>query len=140
MDNLGSINQTLTKSAEDLARIERALAPSRTLADLVGAIQPPAFLSGIEGLAKAIQLSPGVVAIAEIAKAMQPPAHLTAVSQMMTAMQRQHRLFAELAPAPRIPAEMTKQIAECAHSVRASACRTSRFIKRCVRGHPFLRG
>jgi len=96
MSNLDRIDQILARAAEDRARIERALAPSRAMADLVRAIQPP----------------PHIAAIAEIAKAMQPPAHLTAVSQMMTAMQREHRLFAELARPPRILDDVMKQIAQ----------------------------
>jgi len=80
------------------------------MADLVKAFQPPAFLSGLEGLAKAIQ--PAQQAIAEIAKAMQPPAHLSVVSQMMTAMQREHRLIAERAHPPSILADLTKQMTQ----------------------------
>jgi hypothetical protein len=112
MSNLNQIGQTLAKVAEDRAKIERALAPSRAMADLVRAIQPSAFFSGLEGLAKAIQPPRELARIAEIAKAMQPPAHLTVVSQMMTAMQREHRLIAELPHPARILAEVTKQIAQ----------------------------
>ena len=72
MNNSDEIDHAIAKAARARARIERALAPGRSMADLVKAIQPPLHLA----------------AIADIAKAMQPPAHLTAVSQMMTAMQR----------------------------------------------------
>jgi hypothetical protein len=96
MSDLDAVIQALEKSAKDRARIERALVPDRTIADLVKAIQPPAYLLDIERLAKA----------------MQPPAHLTAASQMMTAMQREHRLFAENFRTPRILDDMMKQIAQ----------------------------
>jgi hypothetical protein len=96
MSDLDAVIQALEKSAKDRVRIERALVPDRTIADLVRAIQPPAYLLDIERLAKA----------------MQPPAHLTAASQMMTAMQREHRLFAENFRTPRILDDMMKQIAQ----------------------------
>ena len=112
MSNLNQIGKMLAKVAEDRAQIERALAPSRAMVDLVRAIQPPAFLLDLEGLAKAIQSPRQFAAIADIAKAMEPPAHLTAVSQMMTAMQREHRLIAELASPPRILDDVTKQMAQ----------------------------
>jgi hypothetical protein len=48
----------------------------------------------------------------DIAKAIQPPAHLTAVYEMMTAMQREHRLIAEFARAPRILDDVTRQMAQ----------------------------
>ena len=106
------IDQTLAQAAENRALIERALARSRTMADLVRVIQPPVFLSVLERLAKAIQPPRHLAAIAEIANAMQPPTHLTVVSQMMTAMQREQRLFAELTLSQRIPADVTKQMAQ----------------------------
>ena len=106
MNNSDEIDHAIAKADRDRARIERALAPGRPMADLVKAIQPPLHLA----------------AIADIAKAMQPPAHLTAVSQMMTAMQREHRLFAELARPPRFLDDVTKEIAQ----MRAlSACITA---------------
>ena len=97
------------KAAEDRARIERALAPSRTMADLVKAIHPPAYIADLKRLSKAMQ---PLSHIADIAKAMQPPTHLTAVSQMMSAMQREHRMFADFAHTPRILEDMTKQITQ----------------------------
>lgn len=112
MSNLNQIGQILAKVAEERAQIERALAPSRAMVDLVRAIQPPAFLLDLEGLAKAIQSPQQFASIADIARAMEPPAHLTAVSQMMTAMQREHRLIAELAGPPRILEDVTKQMAQ----------------------------
>ena len=96
MSNLDRIGQALTKAAEDRALIERALAPSRAMADIVKAIRPPSHIA----------------LFAEIAKAMHPPAHLTALSQMMTAMQREHRLFADLGSPPRFLADFTKQIGQ----------------------------
>jgi hypothetical protein len=96
MNNTDEINHAIAKVDRDRARIERALAPSRSMADFMKAIQPPLHLA----------------AIADIAKAMQPPAHLTAVSQMMTAMQRERRLFAELARPPRFLDDVTKEIAQ----------------------------
>src|SRR5213076_527594 len=95
------IDQALVKAAEARALIERALAPSRTMIDIVKVIQPPAYLHAFEGLANAIQPPPHNASVAEIAKAMQPPAHLTAIAQMMTAMQREQRLFAEVVRPPR---------------------------------------
>lgn len=112
MNNSDNIAKILAKAAENRARIERALAPSRAMADLVRAIQSPAYLSYLEGLAKAIQTPPHITTIVEIAKAMQPPAHLTAVSQMMTAMQREHLLFDEFARPPCIIDDVIKQIAQ----------------------------
>lgn len=97
MSNLDEIDQAqIAEAAGGRARVERVLAPSRSMADLVKAIQAPL----------------NVVAITEIARAMQPPTHLTAVSQMMTAMQREHRLFTELARPPRFLDDVTKQIAQ----------------------------
>jgi len=99
----------IAKSAEDRARIERALAPSRAMADLVKAIHPPAYIADLTKLSKVIQ---PMSHIADIAKAMQPPTHLTAVSQMMTAMQREHHLLTEFARPPRTLEDMTKQITQ----------------------------
>lgn len=96
MNNSDEIYHATAKADRDRTRIERALAPIRSMADFVKAIQPLRHLA----------------AIADIAKAMQPPAHLTAVSQMMTAMQREHRLFAEFARPPRILDDVTNQIAQ----------------------------
>lgn len=112
MSNSEKGGQSLAELAEARARIERALAPGRAMADLMRAIQPPAYLSGLEAMAKAIQISPNIANIAEIAKAMQPPAHLTAVSQMLTVMQRERQLFGEVARAPRVLGELTRQIAQ----------------------------
>ena len=50
MSNLNQIGQILAKVVEERAQIERALAPSRAMVDLVRAIQPPAFLLDLEGL------------------------------------------------------------------------------------------
>ena len=116
MSNSDEIDHALAKADRGRARIERALAPSRSMADLVKAIQP----------------SLHVAAIAEIAKAMQPPAHLTAVSQMMTAMQREHRLFAELARPPRFLDDVTKQIAQM-RALSASITAPYRAIQEIIR-------
>lgn len=115
MSKRNRIDQTIAKVAEHSARIEQASAASRAMADLVRAIQQPAFDSGLDGLAKAIpgpQQFATVTAMAKIAKAMPPPAPLTAVSQMMTAIQREHRILAEFACPPRILADLTDQMAQ----------------------------
>jgi hypothetical protein len=117
MSNLDGIDQALTKAAEDRTLIERAMGPSRAMADIVNAIQLnaiklPAYLTALEDPAKAIRPPPHIVSLAEIAKAMHPPAHLTALAQMMTAMQREHRLFADLVRPPRFLADVTKQNAQ----------------------------
>lgn len=109
MSKSNEISKMIAKAAEDRARIERALAPSRSMADLVKAIHPPAYIADLTRLSKAMQ---PLSHIADIAKAMQPPTHLTAVSQMMTAMQREHRLFADFAHTPRILEDITKQITQ----------------------------
>jgi hypothetical protein len=116
MSNSDYIDHALAKDDRDRARIERALAPSRSMADLVKAIQPPLH----------------VAAIAKIAKAMQPPAHLTAVSQMMTAMQREHRLFAEFAHPPRFLDDVTKQIAQM-QALSSSITASYRAIQEVIR-------
>ena len=96
MSNLDGIDHKLSSFTEDRANIERALAPSRTMTDLVKLLQTPPHIAGI----------------VEIAKAMRPPAHLTAVSQMMTAMQRENSLFVELARRPLLLDDITKQFAQ----------------------------
>lgn len=109
MSKSDEISKIITKATEDRARIERALVPSRSMADLVKAIHPPAYIADLTRLSKAIQ---PLSHIADIAKAMQPPTHLTVASQMMTAMQREHRLLTEFACPPRILEDMTKQISQ----------------------------
>lgn len=109
MSESDEISKMVKKAAEDRARIERALSPSRTMADLVKAIHPPSYMADLNRLSKAMQ---PLLHIADIAKAMQPPTHLIAVSQMMSAMQREHRMFADYAHAPRILEDMTKQITQ----------------------------
>jgi hypothetical protein len=52
------IDQILTKAVEDRARIERAFAPNRALADIVKAIQPSAYLFGLQGLLNSIHGPP----------------------------------------------------------------------------------
>jgi len=116
MTNSDKIYRALAKADRNRAHIERALAPSRSMADLVKAIQPPRHLA----------------AIADIAKAMQPPAHLTAVSQMMIAMQREHRLFAELARPPRFLDDVTKEIAQM-RALSASITAPYHAIKEIIR-------
>lgn len=111
MSNQDGIDQALAKAVEARAlMIERALTPSRGMADIVKAIQPPAYLTDFGGVAMAFQPPPHIASFAEIAKAMKSPAHLTALSQMMEAMQREHRLFADLAHPPRLLADFTSQI------------------------------
>ena len=111
MSNQDGIDQALAKAVEARTlMIERALAPNRGMADIVKAIQPPAYLTALEDSAKAIQPPPHIASLGEIAKAMQPPAHLTALSQMMEAKQREHRLFADLAHPPQLLADFTSQI------------------------------
>ena len=111
MSNQDGIDQVLAKAVEARTlMIERALAPNRGMADIVKAIQPPAYLTALEDSAKAIQPPPHIASLGEIAKAMQPPAHLTALSQMMEAKQREHRLFADLAHPPQLLADFTSQI------------------------------
>lgn len=96
MSNLDEVGQALARIAGDRASIERALAPGRSMADLVKAIQPPSHFA----------------AIAEITNAMKPPAYLTAVSQMVTAMQREHRLFTEVSFRSPFLGDLTKQFAQ----------------------------
>ena len=107
-----NIKQTLnnfSKVTEERALIERALAPTRAMADIIKAIQSPIYLDGLENLSNAVRAQQN---IAEIAKQMQPPAHLTAVSQMMTAMQRDHRLIEVFSRPPRIIEDVAKQIVQ----------------------------
>ena len=111
MSNQDGIDQALAKAVEARTlMIERALAPNRGMADIVKAIQPPAYLTALEDSAKAIQPPPHIASFAEIAKAIQPPAHLTALSQMREAMQREHQLFAYPAHPPQFLADFTSQI------------------------------
>jgi len=131
------IDQILSQAAKNRTLIERALSPSRTMADLIRVFQPPAFLLDFERLSKAIQPPRHFAAIAEIAKAMQPPTHLTVVSQMMTAMQREQRLFAELTRPPRILTNVTKQMAQM-HALSESITTPYRAIEEMMRSQAFI--
>lgn len=90
------LSPVLANAIEQQARIERLLAPTRGIADLVKTIQPPTYIS----------------AIAELAKTMQLPEHITAASQLMVAMKREHRWFPELARSQQFIEDVTKQIAQ----------------------------
>jgi hypothetical protein len=107
------------------------------MADIVKAIQPPAYLTVLEGLTKALQPPPHLAYFAEIAKAMQPPAHLTALSQMMTAMQREHRLFADIVRPTRLLADVTKQIVQT-RALSESITAPYKTIQEIVRSQSFV--
>jgi hypothetical protein len=109
MSELDSITQTVADAEKVRASVERALAPSRSMADILKVINPPA---GFDDLAKAIQTPRYLTAFAEIAKAMQPPRYLSAVSQMMTALQRENRLLAEIAKPPKLFEDVSKHLAQ----------------------------
>ncbi|MBU4307199.1 MAG: hypothetical protein KKB32_05125 [Acidobacteria bacterium] len=96
MNNTDEIDNTIAKANKDQARIEQTLSLSRSMADLVKAMQTPHYLTGI----------------AKIAKSIQPPAYLSVVSQMMTAMQREHQLFTELIRPPRFMDDIIKEMAQ----------------------------
>jgi hypothetical protein len=77
-------------------------------------------LDGIDqALAKAVEdcahieraLAPGR-AMADLVKATQPPLHIAAIAEIAKAMQREYRLFAELARPPRLLDDVTRQIAQ----------------------------
>lgn len=96
----------------DRAIIERALAPSRAMADAISAMRSPL----------------GIAGIADISKAMQRPANLSAVSQMMAAMARERQLFADFAPPASVMKDITQQLAQMrtlGDSVTASIYETS---------------
>ena len=87
---------------EDAARIERALAPSRGITDIMKAIS----------LANEIRVPWQPTAITELAKSMQPPTHLTAVSQLMIALRREHQSIAALARPTGVLDELTSQMTQ----------------------------